>query len=627
MFLLLLSAACQPDTPPGKQPCDETPWYADADGDGYGAAAVSTVACEAPAAHVADATDCDDADATRSPGAPERLDGADDDCDTEVDEVAAPWETDLVANGGFEAGDLSGWTLESGPCEVVTGLEWIVPYEGTFMLHGGQGGTGDCLVSQSFDLVALGLAPEDLDSGRAGVDAMGVLANEVDAAAAGWFTTYDRALLRVRYLDADGGELGSIRTLLSEAEAWAGRGTGGTLPVGTRKLVLEVQGKLREGLEVDSVADTVSLSMTTETPFSPTITLLPFLQDFRQDAMRLLWETDGNLCAHVVEWGPTGAPLTNVVTVVDTVEIDAAHFVHSATIEGLSAGTRYDYRVRSGDTWSDTYTFRTAPTAGEAFAVGWTGDNQNGPETFTGHLEGMVARGADLFMSPGDIVHNWTWTGSSVENWHEEWFTPLEASGFSATRPVLFARGNHDNHYSLAYAYSALPENEDWYSFSYGNVFFVVLDSNSHTDSEATVLSQKEYLAAALASDAAIAADFRVVTFHNPPYTNSRHDYSQVGFTNAQEDWVPLLEGGGVDLVVGGHFHAYQRGAQNGVTYVVVGGGGAGLDTYVVDLYDFFEVVEQVHHYAMMEVDGKTLTWTVYDTNAAELDSFTLHAD
>ena len=84
----------------------------------------------------------------------------------------------------------------------------------------------------------------------------------------------------------------------------------------------------------------------------PTITKLPMLQDFRRDAMTLLWETDANLANHSVEWGPSGGLLSNVVTRVETTQVDATHFVHKATLTGLSTQTAYDYRVVSGPTAS-----------------------------------------------------------------------------------------------------------------------------------------------------------------------------------------------------------------------------------------------------------------------------------
>jgi hypothetical protein len=61
-------------------------WYRDADGDGYGDATMSRMACDPPSGGVADATDCDDGDAAINPGGTESCDGVDEDCDGSIDE-------------------------------------------------------------------------------------------------------------------------------------------------------------------------------------------------------------------------------------------------------------------------------------------------------------------------------------------------------------------------------------------------------------------------------------------------------------------------------------------------------------------------------------------------------------
>jgi hypothetical protein len=65
---------------------DADVWYADKDGDGYGAEPLASPSCEPPTGYVAEDGDCDDADAALSPGAPEACDGADNDCDATADE-------------------------------------------------------------------------------------------------------------------------------------------------------------------------------------------------------------------------------------------------------------------------------------------------------------------------------------------------------------------------------------------------------------------------------------------------------------------------------------------------------------------------------------------------------------
>jgi hypothetical protein len=64
----------------------KTTFYRDADGDGYGNAAVTTQACSAPAGYVANSADCNDAAASVHPGAAETCNGVDDNCNGSVDE-------------------------------------------------------------------------------------------------------------------------------------------------------------------------------------------------------------------------------------------------------------------------------------------------------------------------------------------------------------------------------------------------------------------------------------------------------------------------------------------------------------------------------------------------------------
>ena len=96
--------ASSPDTgAPGTDPalCERHP---DTDGDGFGDTASVSVACDA-AGYVDNADDCDDSSADVFPGAPERCNLVDDDCDDTVDEeLVYEWYAD-VDNDGYGAGD------------------------------------------------------------------------------------------------------------------------------------------------------------------------------------------------------------------------------------------------------------------------------------------------------------------------------------------------------------------------------------------------------------------------------------------------------------------------------------------------------------------------------------------
>ncbi|MEC8278203.1 MAG: putative metal-binding motif-containing protein, partial [Myxococcota bacterium] len=76
-------------------------WYADLDGDGYGNAVVTQVACAASQGYVASSTDCNDSDLAVNPGANELCaTDYDDDCDgtvnedSAIDPLAFYWDSD-----------------------------------------------------------------------------------------------------------------------------------------------------------------------------------------------------------------------------------------------------------------------------------------------------------------------------------------------------------------------------------------------------------------------------------------------------------------------------------------------------------------------------------------------------
>ncbi|MFT4975974.1 MAG: hypothetical protein ACI8S6_001869, partial [Myxococcota bacterium] len=100
-------------------------WYADTDGDGFGDASDVTEACSPPDGTVATGTDCDDSDADSYPGAPERCDNLDNDCDTLVDEdVTTTFYADADADGyGDPAASIedcdpeAGYTADGTDCD------------------------------------------------------------------------------------------------------------------------------------------------------------------------------------------------------------------------------------------------------------------------------------------------------------------------------------------------------------------------------------------------------------------------------------------------------------------------------------------------------------------------------
>jgi predicted phosphodiesterase len=419
------------------------------------------------------------------------------------------------------------------------------------------------------------------------------------------------------YLDGATQELSSIRCLVAANNVWLPRQLSGLVPHGTRKLRLEIVGKHRRDRDNDSMADDIVVRLQDALlQATPRITKLPMLQDVRPDAMTLLWETDGNLALHAIEWGRVDVT-ENTLTRIETLQIDATHFVHRATLTGLETETTYVYRVRSGATNTPTFSFRTAPKKDTPFAVAWWGDNHEGTVTLRTHVSNMLAHAPDLIAVAGDMVNS----GASLNEWHDYWFKPLEHLHCAQTTPVIFARGNHDGEHALAYAYSALPGNESWFAFDYGNSRFIFLDSEASTGASP---EQFAWLQAELARRETQQAAFRIVCFHRPPWVNLWNGGGYLGEIFVRNDWAPLFAQNKVDIVICGHAHNYNRGETNGVVYVISGGGGGVLDVERVANWPLFTVEYSRYHWDLMEVSRDTLTWQVFDRDNQLIDLFAL---
>lgn len=125
------------------------------------------------------------------------------------------------------------------------------------------------------------------------------------------------------------------------------------------------------------------------------------------------------------------------------------------------------------------------------------------------------------------------------------------------------AWGNHDLGGSSTA--TVLGAKAKYYSFTNGSTRFIMLNGNDPTSS-----TQRTWLERTLKS---AKEPVRIVVEHQPPYTAGLHSPSYEARTN----WVPLYKKYGVSLVLSGHNHDYERITTGGITYIVTGGGGAGL--------------------------------------------------
>ena len=161
----------------------------------------------------------------------------------------------------------------------------------------------------------------------------------------------------------------------------------------------------------------------------------------------------------------------------------------------------------------------------------------------------------DLLMSVGDNVYSNKGYQRLVGEYYKQ--------------PMIAATGNHDYQNGIANFDSFFNESENTRTFIYqadSGVDFFVIDSQAGLDSKAVLVEQKAWL---IRSTSESTAKFKVVLFHHPSYSSGKHGSTK----QYQWDFASM----GVDLVVNGHDHIYERIQRAGLTFVVDGTGGAGL--------------------------------------------------
>jgi 3',5'-cyclic AMP phosphodiesterase CpdA len=151
-----------------------------------------------------------------------------------------------------------------------------------------------------------------------------------------------------------------------------------------------------------------------------------------------------------------------------------------------------------------------------------------------------------------------------------------------------------------------------WWSRTFGDLLVVGLDSNQPDN-----LDQRAWLERTLRSSA---ARWKLVALHHPPYSAGY----QGSDTAVREAFVPLFERYGVQLVLSGHEHDYQRSRKiNGVTYVI---SGAASGTRRTGEADFTAESFSWHHFVELDVFAGRLMGRAINQEARVADSWSIRA-
>jgi hypothetical protein len=353
-----------------------------------------------------------------------------------------------------------------------------------------------------------------------------------------------------------------------------------------------------------------------------TITKGPYLQNVTTDGITICWETSAASLG-VVNYTVSGSMQTDPFTVVE----DLPNTFHAIRLENLSTETHYDYqiinKVKSSlfEKWVDIpgpqSLFRTAPSTNTPFRFAVWGDSQTDYQIFDKICDGMLSWTPDIAIVVGDQIGD----GWILEDWQTQVFDPSKELRMKV--PTFAAIGNHEGQSPYFYKYFSQPGNNHWFSFTYGNSLFIVIDSTVYFPYS----PQHLWLLNLINSDTFKNAKFKFAFFHQPPYSEQWGGSYYDGEPLIREYLAPILETSGFDIVFNGHTHAYERGrwpveGDNYMYYIITGGGAGGIDFDDTRDWPQIQFKSSQHHFMIIDVDGDKLSGSAVNIDGDIIDSF-----
>ncbi|MFT5155257.1 MAG: hypothetical protein ACI841_005268, partial [Planctomycetota bacterium] len=294
----------------------------------------------------------------------------------------------------------------------------------------------------------------------------------------------------------------------------------------------------------------------------PLISRGPYMQLTTETSAFVKWRTATTTSGRV-RYGLDPSQLTSFV---DDPATGRSHLIQ---LTGLMPGTRYYYSV---ETFTEVlagadfgHTFRSSPPVGTVepvriWVLGDSGEaNQDARDVRDAWTSFNSGAAPDVFLMLGDNAYPNGTTPQYQAAVFDMYPTTLRRSSMWPTR------GNHENTGNTYFGLFEMPTageagglasgTEAYYSFDHANIHFICLDS----DSTNRAVGGAMYLWAE-ADIMNTTQDWTIAFWHHPPYTKGSHDSdTEVNLMEMRQNFLPMLESVGVDLVLCGHSHSYER--------------------------------------------------------------------
>ena len=255
---------------------------------------------------------------------------------------------------------------------------------------------------------------------------------------------------------------------------------------------------------------------------------------------------------------------------------------HEVRVNGLTAGTRYFYRIGSTTQvlqGANNNQFRTAPldTSTDKVRIAVFGDcgldfKGSQAATLNSYLNYVGPNPAEIMLLLGDNAYD---SGTDGE-YQKNFFNPY-GNALLKNHIIFPTPGNHDyglqssrsDAYFKIFSMPAAAEcggvasgTKAFYSYDWGNIHFISLDSYGtespgNTRLYDTLGTQVKWLKKDLAANT---KKWVIAYWHHPPYSMGTHNSdTEAQMARIRQNFIRILERGGVDLVLCGHSHVYER--------------------------------------------------------------------
>lgn len=303
------------------------------------------------------------------------------------------------------------------------------------------------------------------------------------------------------------------------------------------------------------------------------ITRGPFLQSARQDGLIIKWRSNA-VQTFDLKYGLQPNNLDNSKTVTGFIDFEA-------NLTGLAPATIYYYAITNSDDKTVTGFFKTLPVSGATDKLSFVafGDCGTGTPAQKDVLQQVKKyfqeKPIDGMLLLGDNAYSF-----GFDREYQSKFFSVYQNDLLRKTVVWPTPGNHDyadrlwpndfgerpdyfNIFNLptkGESGGLASNSEAYYSFDIGNVHFISLDSYGQEDNQRMsnlMGKQANWLQEDLAANL---LEWTVIFFHHPPFSKGSHDSDkEEELIDIRTNLVPIFDKYGVDLVLTGHSHNYER--------------------------------------------------------------------